>query len=150
MGPEPVLLPKSLHEFQTAISTQNTKTLGKITGYSGYKGKAGIFEKLEGDYAPGEPIKSIEGWIIFIRNVHEEATEEDLMDKFADFGEIKNIQMPLDRRTGFVKGYALIEYETKEEAQAAINAMNGANYMDRQLSVDWAFAMPAKTGTRQR
>jgi RNA-binding protein 8A len=115
-----------------------------------YAGKAGIFEKLEGDYAPGEPIKSIEGWIIFIRNVHEEATEEDLMDKFADFGEIKNIQMPLDRRTGFVKGYALIEYETKEEAQAAINAMNGANYMDRQLSVDWAFAMPAKTGTRQR
>jgi len=105
-----------------------------------YTGKGSSFEDdaMDDKQSTG-PLKSVEGWIIVVSGVHEEASEDELMDKFSEFGEVKNIQMPLDRRTGFVKGYALLAYEKREAAEAAIKGMNDAEFMDKSLSVDWAF-----------
>ena len=62
--------------------------------------------------------------MVFVSNLHEETSEEDLVELFMEVGAVKNSYLNLDRRTGFCKGYALIEYEKQQEAQVNLTLLS--------------------------
>jgi len=97
------------------------------------------YEAIDVDNEDFGPKRSIEGWILFVTNIQEESTEDDIANPFGDFGNIKNIHLNIDRRTGYLKGYALIEYESFSEAKEALTKMNGKDINGQEISVSWAF-----------
>uniref|UniRef100_A0A2P2KG76 RNA-binding protein 8A n=1 Tax=Rhizophora mucronata TaxID=61149 RepID=A0A2P2KG76_RHIMU len=151
-----VPLPKLKSTITTTSATSSKKTKGRgfreeeAADANRQNRLAGRhFDSLRSDYGPG-PQRSIEGWIVLVTGVHEEAQEDDLQSAFGEFGEMKNLHLNLDRRTGFVKGYALIEYEKFEEAQNAIASMNAAEFLTQIINVDWAFSKGPSTRTFKR
>ncbi|KAJ2503540.1 hypothetical protein GGH96_000100 [Coemansia sp. RSA 1972] len=87
---------------------------------------------------------SVEGWVIIATGIHEEAREEDVQDFFADFGKVRNLHMNLDRQTGFVKGYALVEYKNVDEAKAAVEGGSGKKLLGKVINIDFAFIQKAE------
>ena len=76
------------------------------------------------------PQKSIEGWILIVANIHEEASEEDIEDPFSDHGYVQHMTVNRDRRTGRIKS-ALVEYAEKvREGRRAKRAMKRARMSD--------------------
>jgi len=88
------------------------------------------------------PLRSVEGWVTFVTGIHEEAQEEDIRELFCDFGRIKSIVLNADRKSGLAKGYALVEFLERNEAQDAINALHGKPLLGKKIGVHWAFCKP--------
>ena len=75
---------------------------------------------------------------IYIGNLSYQATEDDLRSVFTDYGEVKRVVLPTDRETGRMRGFAFVEMIEDNQEEAAIEALNGAEWMGRQIRVNKA------------
>lgn len=75
---------------------------------------------------------------IYVGNLSYQVTQDDLMQAFAEYGTVKRVQLPTDRETGRLRGFAFVEMETDAEEEAAIEALDGAEWMGRDLKVNKA------------
>ena len=75
---------------------------------------------------------------IYIGNLSYQATEDDLRSVFADYGEVKRVVLPTDRETGRMRGFAFVEMLEDDQEEAAIQALDGAEWMGREIRVNKA------------
>ncbi|MEM8809417.1 MAG: RNA-binding protein [Cyanobacteria bacterium P01_A01_bin.114] len=75
---------------------------------------------------------------IYVGNLSFDVTKEDLTEVFAEYGSIKNVHLPTDRETGRFRGFAFVEMSTDDEETAAIEALDGAEWMGRSMKVNKA------------
>ena len=75
---------------------------------------------------------------VYIGNLSYDATQEDLNTVFAEYGTVKRVQVPTDRESGRPRGFAFVEMESDEEEDAAIEALDGAEWMGRTIKVNKA------------
>jgi RNA recognition motif-containing protein len=75
---------------------------------------------------------------IYVGNLSYEVKEADLSAVFAEYGSVKRVQLPTDRETGRMRGFGFVEMSTDAEEDAAITALDGAEWMGRDLKVNKA------------
>src|SRR5947209_20516797 len=75
---------------------------------------------------------------LFVGNLSFNITENDLQDAFAAHGTVVEANLVTDRATGRPRGFGFVTMSSPEEAQKAIEAMNGADLGGRALSVNVA------------
>ncbi|MBX9950578.1 MAG: RNA-binding protein [Candidatus Obscuribacterales bacterium] len=73
---------------------------------------------------------------LFVGNLSFKLTEQELQDLFSRSGTVVSVAMPVDRETGRKRGFAFVEMETSEGAQAAISEFNGQTIEGRQIVVN--------------
>ncbi|GAC1453221.1 MAG: RNA-binding protein [Chamaesiphon sp.] len=75
---------------------------------------------------------------IYVGNLSYDVTQDDLTQVFAEYGTVKRVQLPTDRETGRLRGFGFVEMGTEAEEAAAIEALDGAEWMERDLKVNKA------------
>ncbi|MFO7460454.1 MAG: RNA-binding protein [Desulfatiglandales bacterium] len=75
---------------------------------------------------------------IYIGNLSYKVTEEDLQQTFSEFGQVASAKIITDMATGRSKGFGFVEMPNAQEAEAAIQALNGKELKGREINVGQA------------
>jgi RNA recognition motif-containing protein len=83
---------------------------------------------------------------MYVGNLSFSTTEDQLRDLFAQHGEVASASLVMDRETGRPRGFGFVEMPDAGQAQAAMAALNGQNFMGRDLTVNEATPKPSGGG----
>ena len=75
---------------------------------------------------------------VYVGNLSYEVTQDTLSAVFAEYGSVKRVQLPTNRETGQLRGFGFVEMGTDDEETGAIEALDGAEWMGRDLKVNKA------------
>ncbi len=75
---------------------------------------------------------------LYVGNLPDSATEQDLLDKFAAYGTVKSVKLITDRDADRIRGFGFIEMASEAEAHAAIDSLNGSDYDGQPMKVNEA------------
>ncbi len=78
---------------------------------------------------------------IYVGNLNYRTTEEEIHQLFADFGEVKSVQIINDKMSGRSKGFGFVEMDDDAEAKEAIEALHETEFAERTLVVNEARPM---------
>jgi RNA recognition motif-containing protein len=87
---------------------------------------------------------------LFVGNLSFNTTENDLQDAFAAHGTVTEANLMMDRATGRPRGFGFVTMSSPEEAQKAIDALNGATVDGRSLTVNEARPKEERAGGGSR
>jgi len=83
---------------------------------------------------------------IYVGNLSHEATDDDLRQAFEAFGQVESANVIRDKFGGESRGFGFVEMPSKNEAQTAIDEMNGKDLKGRAINVNEARPKPARGG----
>ncbi|NEQ52732.1 MAG: RNA-binding protein [Leptolyngbya sp. SIO3F4] len=75
---------------------------------------------------------------IYVGNIAYSVSQEDIQEVFADYGTVKRVTVPMDRETNRPRGFAFVEMSSDAEEDAAIEALDGAEWLGREIRVNKA------------
>jgi len=75
---------------------------------------------------------------IYVGNIPYSVEEKDISEIFSEYGSVKRIHLPTDRESGRMRGFGFVEMESESEEEKAIEELNGADWMGRELRVNKA------------
>ncbi len=75
---------------------------------------------------------------IYVGNLSNEVTEEDLKQTFETFGEVESVKIIKDKYTNRSKGFGFVEMASKAEGQSAIDGLNGKELKGKAVNVNEA------------
>ena len=75
---------------------------------------------------------------IYVGNLNYEVTKEDLTTVFEEYGTVSRVSLPSDRETGRPRGFGFVEMSSEDEETKAIESLDGAEWMGRELRVNKA------------
>lgn len=84
---------------------------------------------------------------LFVGNLSFDISENDLQDAFAAHGTVTETNILMDRATGRPRGFGFVTMATEEEAQKAVEALNGSMLGGRNLTVNVARPQGERTGS---